>query len=189
MASRGDDPPAAVGIDLGTTYSCVGVWQRNKVEIIANEQGNRTTPSYVSFGKSTRLIGEAAKANVARNLSSTVFDAKRLIGRKFSDETVQSDIRLWPFKVIAGPGDRPLIVVEYQGEEKRFVAEEISSMVLTKMREIAEAYLGTKVVNAVVTVPFSGIDSWCNFTKIAYGLGSAVERGTLGFRFGPSLAT
>ncbi|XP_031485420.1 heat shock cognate 70 kDa protein-like isoform X1 [Nymphaea colorata] len=166
MSSR-DERPAAVGIDLGTTYSCVGVWQRNKVEIIANEQGNRTTPSYVSFTKTERLIGEAAKANLVRTPSNTVFDAKRLIGRKFSDETVQSDIRLWPFKVIAGSGDRPVIVVEYKGEEKRFVAEEISSMVLNKMREIVEAYLGTKVVNAVVTVPAYFNDSQRQATKDA----------------------
>ncbi|KAJ4971920.1 hypothetical protein NE237_005019 [Protea cynaroides] len=143
----------AVGIDLGTTNSCVGVWQHNRVEIIANDQGNKTTPSYVAFTDMERLIGDAAKNQVAMNPINTVFDAKRLIGRRFSDSSVQSDIKVWPFKVIAGPGDKPKIVVKYKGEEKQFVAEEISSMVHMKMREIAEAYLVATVKNAVVTVP------------------------------------
>ncbi|KAJ4969840.1 hypothetical protein NE237_002939 [Protea cynaroides] len=143
----------AIGIDLGTSYSCVGVWQHNRVEIIANDQGNRITPSCVAFTDTERLIGDAAKNQVAMNPLNTIFDAKRLIGRRFSDSSVQSDIKLWPFKVIAGPGDKPKIVVKYKGEEKLFVAEEISSMVLMKMREIAEAYLGATVKNAVITVP------------------------------------
>jgi L1 cell adhesion molecule like protein len=109
----------AVGIDLGTTYSCVGVWKNDGVEIIANDQGNRTTPSYVAFTDSERLIGDAAKNQVARNPENTVFDAKRLIGRKFADSIVQSDIKLWPFKVIAGPGDKPMIQVHSQGEDKK----------------------------------------------------------------------
>merc|ERR1711972_982632 len=112
------------------------------VEIIANDQGNRTTPSYVAFTDTERLIGDAAKNQVARNPENTVFDAKRLIGRKFADPIVQADIKLWPFKVISGQGDKPMIVVNSQGEEKKFHPEEVSSMVLLKMKETAEAYLG-----------------------------------------------
>ena len=157
----------AIGIDLGTTYSCVGVWQNDRVEIIANDQGNRTTPSYVAFTDTERLIGDAAKNQVAMNPQNTVFDAKRLIGRRFSDSSVQADMKLWPFKVIPGPGDKPLIVVTYKGEEKKFSPEEISSMVLTKMREIAEAFLGNSVKNAVVTVPAYFNDSQRQATKDA----------------------
>jgi len=157
----------AVGIDLGTTYSCVGVWKNDGVEIIANDQGNRTTPSYVAFTDTERLIGDAAKNQVARNPENTVFDAKRLIGRKFADPIVQSDIKLWPFKVTAGTGDKPLIVVNMQGEEKKFHPEEISSMVLVKMKETAEAYLGGKVNDAVVTVPAYFNDSQRQATKDA----------------------
>ncbi|CAE8693264.1 unnamed protein product, partial [Polarella glacialis] len=157
----------AVGIDLGTTFSCVGVWKNDGVEIIANDQGNRTTPSYVAFTETERLIGDAAKNQVARNPENTVFDAKRLIGRKFSDPIVQSDIKHWPFKVEAGPSDKPIIVVHAQGEEKRFHAEEISSMVLGKMRETAEAFLGQKINDAVVTVPAYFNDSQRQATKDA----------------------
>jgi L1 cell adhesion molecule like protein len=156
----------AVGIDLGTTYSCVGVFQHGKVEIIANDQGNRTTPSYVAFTDSERLIGDAAKNQVAMNPNNTVFDAKRLIGRKFEDSTVQQDMKLWPFKVI-NYGGRPKIVVEFKGDEKQFFAEEISSMVLTKMKEIADAYLGKNVTDAVVTVPAYFNDSQRQATKDA----------------------
>ncbi|XP_030972694.1 heat shock cognate 70 kDa protein-like [Quercus lobata] len=163
----GEEESPAIGIDLGTTYSCVAVWQRDRVEIITNEQGNRMTPSYVAFTDNERLIGDAAKNQVARNSTNSVFDAKRLIGRRFSDNLVQSDIRLWPFKVIEGPDDKPLIVVNYKGEEKHFTAEEISSMVLTKMREIAESYLGTTVKKAVVTVPAYFNDSQRKATKDA----------------------
>ncbi|MBA0789522.1 hypothetical protein E1A91_D03G181800v1 [Gossypium mustelinum] len=157
----------AIGIDLGTTYSCVGVWQNDRVEIIANDQGNRTTPSYVAFTDTERLIGDAAKNQVAMNPSNTVFDAKRLIGRRFTDPSVQSDMKHWPFKVIAGPGDKPMIVVTYKGEEKQFAAEEISSMVLIKMKEVAEAYLGQSVKNAVITVPAYFNDSQRQATKDA----------------------
>ncbi|XP_010242444.1 PREDICTED: heat shock cognate 70 kDa protein-like [Nelumbo nucifera] len=132
----------AIGIDLGTTYSFVGVRLNDRVEIIANDQGNRTTPSYVAFTDTERLIGDAAKKQVAMKPSNIVFDAKRLIGRRFSNPSVQSGMKLWPFKVIPGPSDKPMIVVQFKGEEKHFAAEEISSMALTKMRETAEAYLG-----------------------------------------------
>ncbi|CAM6043367.1 unnamed protein product [Sphagnum compactum] len=157
----------AIGIDLGTTYSCVGVWQHDRVEIIANDQGNRTTPSYVAFTDTERLIGDAAKNQVAMNPQNTVFDAKRLIGRRYSDPTVQSDMKLWPFKVIPGPGDKPIIVVWFKGEQKQFGPEEISSMVLIKMKEISEAFLGKSVKNAVVTVPAYFNDSQRQATKDA----------------------
>jgi len=156
----------AIGIDLGTTYSCVGIFQHGKVEIIANDQGNRTTPSYVAFTDSERLIGDAAKNQVAMNPNNTVFDAKRLIGRKFDDQTVQADMKHWPFKVI-NEGGKPKIQVEYKNETKTFTPEEISSMVLTKMREIAEAYLGKKISEAVITVPAYFNDSQRQATKDA----------------------
>ena len=157
----------SVGIDLGTTYSCVGVWQNDRVEIIANDQGNRTTPSYVAFTDTERLIGDAAKSQAAMNADNTVFDAKRLIGRKFSDPGVQSDMKHWPFKVISGAGGTPIIEVVHKGEKKQFKAEEISSMVLVKMKEIAEAYLGKEVKNAVVTVPAYFSDAQRQATKDA----------------------
>ena len=157
----------AIGIDLGTTYSCVGCWQNEAVVIIANEQGNRTTPSYVAFTETERLIGDAAKSQVSMNPTNTIFDAKRLIGRKFTDPVVQSDMKHWPFKVLAGPGDKPMIEVQYKGETKQFAPEEISSMVLIKMKEIAESYLGHEIKNAVITVPAYFNDSQRQATKDA----------------------
>ena len=156
----------AIGIDLGTTYSCVGVFQHGKIEIIANDQGNRTTPSYVAFTDTERLIGDAAKNQVAMNPQNTVFDAKRLIGRKYDDHSVQSDIKHWPFKVINKAG-KPVIQVEYKGENKVFTPEEISSVILTKMKETAESYLGQKVTDAVVTVPAYFNDAQRQATKDA----------------------
>lgn len=156
----------AIGIDLGTTYSCVGVWQHGNVDIIANDQGNRTTPSYVAFTDTERLIGDAAKNQVAMNPSNTIFDAKRLIGRKFDDPKIQQDLKHWPFKVL-NDGGKPKIQVTYKGQTKRFAPEEISSMVLIKMKEIAEAYLGKSVRDAVITVPAYFNDSQRQATKDA----------------------
>jgi L1 cell adhesion molecule like protein len=157
----------AVGIDLGTTYSCVAVMKNDNVEIIANDQGNRTTPSFVAFTDSERLIGDAAKNQAARNPENTVFDAKRLIGRQFDDPILQSDVKHFPFKVLKAVDGRPKIQVSYQGADKEFHAEEISSMILTKMKETAEAFLGEKVSQAVVTVPAYFNDSQRQATKDA----------------------
>ncbi|KAD3338081.1 hypothetical protein R6Q59_027206 [Mikania micrantha] len=157
----------AIGIDLGTTYSCVGFWQHGQVEIIPNDLGNRTTPSCVAFTEAERLIGEGAKNQIAMNPTCTIFDAKRLIGKRFSDVTVQNDMRLWPFKVINGTSDIPKIVVTYKGEEKQFTAEEISSMILAKMKDVAEAFLGKIVEDAVITVPAYFNDSQRQATKDA----------------------
>ncbi|EXF80451.1 hypothetical protein COL5a_010922 [Colletotrichum fioriniae] len=162
MASGGK----AVGIDLGTTYSCVAYYSNDKIEIIANDQGNRTTPSFVGFTDTERLIGDAAKNQVAMNPHNTVFDAKRLIGRKFQDSEVQADMKHFPFKVIE-KGGKPNIEVEFKGETKTFTPEEISAMVLTKMRETAESFLGGQVNNAVVTVPAYFNDSQRQATKDA----------------------
>ena len=157
----------AIGIDLGTTYSCVGVWQNGRVEIIANDQGNRTTPSYVAFAGEERLIGDAAKGQAAANPSNTVFDAKRLIGRKFNDPVVQAEKKLWPFKVTEGANGKPTIEVEWKGETKTFLPEEISAAVLVKMKQTAESYLGSPVKDAVITVPAYFNDSQRQATKDA----------------------
>ncbi|KAL1481785.1 hypothetical protein MTO96_034182 [Rhipicephalus appendiculatus] len=164
MAAHPNEP--AIGIDLGTTYSCVGVFQHGTVEIIANDQGNRTTPSYVAFTETERLIGDPAKAQVALNPQNTVFDSKRLIGRTFNDPDLQDDLRHLPFTVI-NDKNVPKIKITYKGEEKVFHPEEISAMILTKMREVAEAYLGQKITFACVTVPAYFNDSQRQATKDA----------------------
>eukprot|EP00442_Polarella_glacialis_P035752 CAMPEP_0115152958 /NCGR_PEP_ID=MMETSP0227-20121206/66451_1 /TAXON_ID=89957 /ORGANISM="Polarella glacialis, Strain CCMP 1383" /LENGTH=685 /DNA_ID=CAMNT_0002563627 /DNA_START=27 /DNA_END=2084 /DNA_ORIENTATION=+ len=153
----------------GTTYSCVGIFKDGEVHIVANDQGNRTTPSYVAWTDEERLLGDAAKNQVASNPSNTVFDAKRLIGRKFADPVIQADMKLWPFKVVSDGSrdDKPMIEVFYQGVSKRFHPEEISSMVLTKMKQTVEAYVGERVRNAVVTVPAYFNDAQRQATKDA----------------------
>jgi L1 cell adhesion molecule like protein len=155
-----------IGIDLGTTYSVVAIWQNERVEIIANDQGNRTTPSYVSFTAEERLVGDAAKQVAATNPKNTVFDAKRLIGRKFDDPTVTADRKLWPFKVVDEAG-KPKIEVDFKGETKQFLPEEISAMILTKMKQTAESYLGHEVKKAVITVPAYFNDAQRQATKDA----------------------
>ena len=158
----------AIGIDLGTTYSCVGVWQNGKVDIIPNDMGERTTPSYVAFTDTERLVGDAAKNQITRNPTNTVFDAKRLIGRKYEDREVQDDIKLWPFKVVKDPkSDRPQIQIIYQKQEKKFFAEEISAMVLQKLKQTATDFLGKEVKDAIVTVPAYFNDSQWQATKDA----------------------
>ena len=201
----------AVGIDLGTTHSCVGVYQRGRVEIIANDQGNRITPSYVAFTKTERLIGDSAKNHIAVNPTSTVFNVQRLVGQKWYEPLrvhvdLEANKKLWPFEVVNERG-RPKVKVEYRGETKSFFAEEISSMVLTKMKETAEAYLQRTVTDAVITVPayFNGtqrqaikvagaiaglkvlrIITGSTATAIAYGIdnGSKYERNVLIFDLG-----
>jgi len=152
---------------LGTTFSCVGVWQNGGVQIIENAEGKRTTPSFVAFADSERLVGDTAKSQAARNPANTIFDAKRLIGRKFQDKAIQDDLKNWPFKVIKGPEDKPMFEVTVQGQSKRFHPEEISAMVLQKMKETAEAHLGHKVTDAVITVPAYFNDAQRQATKDA----------------------
>lgn len=159
--------PHAIGIDLGTTYSAVGVFRNGAVEIIANDQGNRTMPSYVAFTDTERLIGEGAKNQSGQNPQNTVFDAKRLIGRKFSENVIQENLKHFPYKITSGVSDKPTINVNYLGEEKKFQPEEISAMVLTKMKDIAESYLGEKITDAVITVPAYFNDSQRQATKDA----------------------
>ncbi|CAF3478985.1 unnamed protein product, partial [Rotaria sp. Silwood2] len=161
------DGGTVIGIDLGTTYSCVGIFKNGQIEIIANDQGNRITPSYVAFtSDGERLIGDAAKNQLTSNPENTVFDVKRLIGREFNDPSVQQDIRHFPFTVIE-KNSKPIIQINTGKEQKLFTPEEISAMILGKMRETAEAYLGKKVTRAVVTVPAYFNDAQRQATKDA----------------------
>merc|ERR1719244_829818 len=193
-----------IGIDLGTTYSCVGIYKNGRVEIIPNDQGNRITPSYVAFTDDERLIGEAAKNQATINPSQTLFDVKRLIGRRFKDSTVQKDIKLLPFAIV-DKGGKPMISVKVKGEDKVMAPEEVSSMVLTKMKETAENYLGKEVKHAVITVPAYFNDAQRQSTKdagtisgmnvlriineptaaaIAYGLDKKTEKNILVYDLG-----
>ncbi|GJT58280.1 putative heat shock protein 70 family protein [Tanacetum coccineum] len=166
MEGKKDYAPA-IGIDLGTTYSCAAVWKHNRIKVIPNDQGNRTTPSSVAFTDEQRLIGDAAKNQAAMNPANTIFDAKRLIGRSFSDSEVQEDMKFWPFKVTEGLANTPKIVVSYKGQKMEFLAEEISSVILGKMKESAKAYLGKSVNDVVITVPAYFNDSQRQATKAA----------------------
>lgn len=157
----------AIGIDLGTCYSCVGVWQNGRVEIVANDQGNRTTPSYVAFNDEERLVGDAAKNQAAMNPKNTVYDAKRLIGRKFDDTVVQNDMKLWPFGVTRGDGNRPVMEADFKGKREKFFPEQISAMVLEKMKQTAEAFVGQSIKKAVITVPAYFNDAQRQATKDA----------------------
>lgn len=158
---------SAIGIDLGTTYSCVGVFRNGRVDIIANDMGNRTTPSFVAFTEDERLVGDAAKNQASMNPENTIFDAKRLIGRKFHDPSVQSDIKHYPFKVVPDENDKPKFVVQYKNQEKSFYPEEISAMVLSKMKDIAQTQITTPITEAVITVPAYFNDSQRQATKDA----------------------
>jgi heat shock protein 5 len=166
-----------IGIDLGTTYSCVGVFKNGRVEIIANDQGNRITPSYVAFlDNGERLVGDAAKNQATINPSNTVFDVKRLIGRKYSDKSVQSDKKLVPYNIVSDK-DKPMIEVDIQGKATKFAPEEISAMVLQKMKATAETFLGKEIKHAVVTVPAYFNDAQRQATKDAGTIsGMKVER-------------
>ena len=158
----------AIGIDLGTTYSCVGIYRNGSVEIIANDQGNRTTPSWVAFTEEgQKLVGDAAKNQASSNTANTVFDIKRLIGHKFSDPKTQEDIRTLPYKVVEGRNGNCAVVVEYKGDKKTLTPEEISAMILTNQKEIAESYLGEKITEAVITVPAYFNDAQRQSTKDA----------------------
>ena len=193
-----------IGIDLGTTYSCVGIYKNGRVEIIPNDQGNRITPSYVAFTDEERLIGEAAKTQATINPSQTLFDVKRLIGRKYDEKSVQSDKKLLPFDIV-NKGGKPMISVKVKGETKQLMPEEVSSMVLTKMKETAENYLGKEVKHAVITVPAYFNDAQRQATKdagtiagmevlriineptaaaIAYGLDKKTEKNILVYDLG-----
>ncbi|RNF13406.1 glucose-regulated protein 78 [Trypanosoma conorhini] len=194
-----------VGIDLGTTYSVVGVWQKGDVHIIPNEMGNRITPSVVAFTDTERLIGDGAKNQLPQNPHNTIYAIKRLIGRKYGDTTVQKDRKLLSYEVVADKDGKPKVQVEVGGKKKQFTPEEVSAMVLQKMKEIAETYLGEKVKNAVVTVPAYFNDAQRQSTKdagtiaglnvvriineptaaaIAYGLNKAGEKNILVFDLG-----
>jgi L1 cell adhesion molecule like protein len=167
MTTETNTKNVAIGIDLGTCMSCVGVWQNGRVEIIANSQGNRTTPSYVAFTGEERLVGDAAKNQAPMNPTNTIYDAKRMIGRKFADPVIQSDLKLWPYSVVADASGRPHIEAEFKGAREKFYPEQISAMVLSHMKETAETYLGHSVTKAVITVPAYFNDSQRQATKDA----------------------
>jgi L1 cell adhesion molecule like protein len=167
MATPKTNPKTIIGIDLGTTYSCVGVWQNDRVEIIASDTGNRTVPSMVTFSDTERLIGDASKSAAATHPRATIFDAKRMIGREFTDPVLQKDLKHFPYDVVNDGKNRPQIVVDTKDGQKKFYPEEISAMVLQKMKAIAEAYLGTTVTDAVVTVPAYFNDAQRQATKDA----------------------
>ena len=156
----------AIGIDLGTTYSCVGVYQNGGVEIIANSQGNRTTPSYVSFTESERLVGDAAKSSASSNPTNTIYDAKRLIGWEFNDSLLQNEMKTLSYEVV-NDSSKPKIKVRYMNEDKKFTAEEISAMILTEMKNVASTFIGEDIVDAVVTVPAYFNDAQRQATKDA----------------------
>jgi len=161
------DQEIAIGIDLGTTYSCVSVFKNNTVEVIANAQGNRTTPSWVSFRDSERLIGDPAKSVASSNPSNTIYDIKRLMGRNFDDPIVQQELKTLPYKIVSTEGGKCKVEVQYKGETRQFSPEEISAMILSYMKETAEAYLGHEVKNAVITVPAYFNDAQRQATKDA----------------------
>ena len=160
-----DKPKHICGLDLGTTYSCISIYRNGNSEVIANGQGNRTTPSWVAFTDTERLVGEAARNQAAMNPKNTIFDIKRIIGRKFSDPEVQKDIKHFPYKVICGDNDKPLVEVQYLGETKQFTPEEISAMVVGHMRKIAEDFLGADMTDMIITVPARFNDSQRQSTK------------------------
>lgn len=155
------------GCDLGTRMSCVSIFRNGREEVIPNEQGNRITPSIVAFTETERLVGEGAKNQAASNSKYTIYDSKRLIGRKFSDKSVQDDIKMFPFEVVGDKNDKPVIKVEHMGETKEFHPEEISAMILSKMKKVVEDYVGEPVTQAIVTVPAYFNDSQRQATKDA----------------------
>ena len=156
-----------IGIDLGTTYSCIGAWQNENVDIIQNDQGNNITPSYVAFNDTEKLVGEAAKNQITFNLKNTIYDAKRLIGRKYNDYAIKDDIDIYPFKIVPGKNNKCMIEVEFKGETKVYSPEQISSFVLLKMKMIAESYLNKEITDVVITVPAYFNDSQRQATKDA----------------------
>ncbi|CAM39660.1 putative glucose-regulated protein 78 [Leishmania braziliensis MHOM/BR/75/M2904] len=197
--------PPCIGVDLGTTYSVAGVWQKGEVHVVTNEMGNRITPSVVAFTDTERLVGDGAKNQLPQNPENTIYAIKRLIGRKYSDPTVQNDKKLLSYQIVADKVGKPLVQVTVKGQQKRFTPEEVSAMVLQKMKEISETFLGEKVKNAVVTVPAYFNDAQRQATKdsgkiaglnvvriineptaaaIAYGLNKAGEKNILVFDLG-----
>ena len=167
MSNKSELDGETIGIDLGTTYSCVGIWQDDKVEIIANDQGNRTTPSWVAFNESEKLVGESAKNQYNMNPENTIFDVKRFMGQKFQDQSVQNEMKHMPYEVFAGKNNNPTLRVHYKNEKTDFSPQEISAFILEKMKSTAESYLGKEVKNAVITVPAYFNDAQRQATKDA----------------------